>query len=212
MSRRGGANHYDPRRDPRRNQLSPATSQQSSLNAPGSGRGRGANHPDSHRNQPSPPISQQSSINALLSGRGAGRGSHAGHTVPSSTLTPVTVTASSSTSSPVIYHPSVVAPVAAGSSSVSTVPSSSLPTTTELLSSELEKKLTLETVPEASAPSSQKATRFPDRPGFGQVGRKIRVRANHFHVQVATNKVLHHYDVRIFFSYSIQSLIFNFYY
>jgi len=203
MSRRGGANHYDPRRDPRRYQLSPETSQQSSVNAARSGRGRGANHPDS---QPSPPISQQSSINAALSGHGRGRGSRGGHTVPSSTPTPVTVTASSSTSAPVIYHPSVVAPVVAGSSSVSTVPSPSLPpvtVSTEMLSSELEKTLTLETVPEASAPSSQKAIRFPDRPGFGQVGRRIRVRANHFHVQVAADKVFHHYDVCIF-----NSLIF----
>jgi len=193
MSRRGGANHYDPRR----NQLSPAISQQSSANAQRSGRGRGANHPDSRRNQPSPVISQQSSTNAALSGRG-------GHTVPSSTPTPVTVTASSSTSSPVIYHPSVVAPVTAGSSSVSTVPSRPPVTVSaEALGSDVEKKLTLETVPEPSAPSSQKVIRFPDRPGFGQEGRKIRVRANHFKCQVATDKVLHHYDVRIFFNLDI---------
>ncbi|AET05437.1 hypothetical protein MtrunA17_Chr8g0391841 [Medicago truncatula] len=166
---------------PRRNQLFPTFSQQSSVvNAPPSGRGRGANHPDSCRSEPSPQISR------------------GGHTVPSSTPTPVAVTASSSTSAQASYHPSVVAPVVAGSSSVSTVPSLSPPPTTVSMEA-LSSKLTPEMVPEASAPSSQKKViRFPDRPGFGQEGRKIPVQANHFQLQVA--------NVRIFFSYiKIQS-------
>lgn len=147
----------------------------------------GANHPDPRRNQPSPAISQ-SSVNAAGSGRG-GRGSRGGHTVPSpsSVPSPVPVTAASSTAAPVV----------AGSSSAPTRPSPALASatvSTEVLSSEVE-KLTLESTPAAaSAPSSQKAVRFPNRPGIGRLGRKIQVRANHFQLQVV-DKDLHHYDV-----------------
>ncbi|KAF0909918.1 hypothetical protein E2562_001182 [Oryza meyeriana var. granulata] len=45
-------------------------------------------------------------------------------------------------------------------------------------------------------PSSTKAVTFPARPGFGTVGRRCRVRANHFLVQVA-EKDIYHYDVAI---------------
>ncbi|CDP07006.1 unnamed protein product [Coffea canephora] len=45
-------------------------------------------------------------------------------------------------------------------------------------------------------PASSKATRFPQRPGFGTVGQKCVVRANHFLVGVA-DRDLHHYDVSI---------------
>lgn len=147
----------------------------------------GANHPDPRRNQPSPAISQ-SSVNAAGSGRG-GRGSRGGHTVPSpsSVPSPVPVTAASSTAAPVV----------AGSTSAPTRPSPALASatvSTEVLSSEVE-KLTLESTPAAaSAPSSQKAVRFPNRPGIGRLGRKIQVRANHFQLQVV-DKDLHHYDV-----------------
>ncbi|PRQ33301.1 putative post-transcriptional gene silencing PAZ-Argonaute family [Rosa chinensis] len=68
------------------------------------------------------------------------------------------------------------------------------------LSSEMEQKLTLETTTTAAVaavpPASSKAVRFPQRPGFGTVGKKIQVRANHFLVQVA-DRDLHHYDVTI---------------
>lgn len=145
----------------------------------------GANHPDPRRNQPSPAISQ-SSVNAAGSGRG-GRGSRGGHTVPSPSSVPSPVTAASSTAAPVV----------AGSSSAPTRPSPALASatvSTEVLSSEVE-KLTLESTPAAaSAPSSQKAVRFPNRPGIGRLGRKIQVRANHFQLQVV-DKDLHHYDV-----------------
>ncbi|KAI9076228.1 hypothetical protein K1719_041801 [Acacia pycnantha] len=49
---------------------------------------------------------------------------------------------------------------------------------------------------QSPAPSSSKATRFPDRPDFGRMGKKVQVRANHFLVDVADND-LHHYDVSI---------------
>ncbi|VVA93223.1 unnamed protein product [Arabis nemorensis] len=45
-------------------------------------------------------------------------------------------------------------------------------------------------------PASSKAVTHPLRPGFGQAGKKITVRANHFLVQVA-NRDLYHYDVAI---------------
>ncbi|KAM0823434.1 hypothetical protein ACQ4PT_070874 [Festuca glaucescens] len=44
---------------------------------------------------------------------------------------------------------------------------------------------------------SSKAEKFPARPSFGTVGKRCRVRANHFLVQVA-NQDIHHYDVAIF--------------
>ncbi|XP_044367382.1 protein argonaute 12 [Triticum aestivum] len=54
-------------------------------------------------------------------------------------------------------------------------------------------------VPAAPAnlpPVSTKAEKFPARPGFGTIGRRCRVRANHFLVQVA-DKEIYHYDVTI---------------
>nr|KJB35165.1 hypothetical protein B456_006G103000 [Gossypium raimondii] len=68
------------------------------------------------------------------------------------------------------------------------------------LSREVSEKLTMEPVAVTTAPplppSSSKAIRFPPRPGFGTVGTKCVVRANHFLVDVA-NADLHHYDVTI---------------
>ncbi|XP_047064964.1 protein argonaute 12-like [Lolium rigidum] len=51
--------------------------------------------------------------------------------------------------------------------------------------------------PGSLPPVSSKADKFPARPGFGTVGKRCRVRANHFLVQVA-NQDIHHYDVAIF--------------
>ncbi|CAL4943701.1 unnamed protein product [Urochloa decumbens] len=45
-------------------------------------------------------------------------------------------------------------------------------------------------------PASSKALVFPARPGYGTVGRRCRVRANHFLVQAA-DKEIYHYDVMI---------------
>lgn len=53
-------------------------------------------------------------------------------------------------------------------------------------------KLTLTT--QEAPPLSSKAMAVAKRPGYGTVGRKIVVRANHFIVQVA-DKDLYHYDV-----------------
>lgn len=56
-------------------------------------------------------------------------------------------------------------------------------------------------------PMSSKALAPPARPGFGTVGQKVVVRANHFLVQVA-NRDLHHYDV-CDFPVSYESLTLN---
>ncbi|KAI5388901.1 protein argonaute 5 [Lathyrus oleraceus] len=163
----------------------------------------GGNHPDNRRSQPSP--AQQSSVNAAGSGRGRGRGSRGGRTAgssssvhpppPSYASAPVTVPPS--VAAPVV-PPSVAAPVVPPSIAASVASSSSAPNlpspatvSIETLSAEVKQKATLQ-----SAPSSQKAIRFPNRPDYGRLGRKIQVRANHFQLQVA-DRDLHHYDVSI---------------
>jgi eukaryotic translation initiation factor 2C len=50
--------------------------------------------------------------------------------------------------------------------------------------------------PGSLPPVSSKAEKFPSRPGFGTVGKRCRVRANHFVVQVA-DKDIYHYDVSV---------------
>uniref|UniRef100_A0A0E0D4L9 Piwi domain-containing protein n=1 Tax=Oryza meridionalis TaxID=40149 RepID=A0A0E0D4L9_9ORYZ len=50
--------------------------------------------------------------------------------------------------------------------------------------------------PATLPPSSSKAVTFPARPDVGTIGRRCRVRANHFLVQVADNDI-YHYDVVI---------------
>jgi eukaryotic translation initiation factor 2C len=96
------------------------------------------------------------------------------------------MSASSSTPPPAlpVVSPSAVVSVSAAASSSSALAA------VESLSSEVEQQLTLQ----SPAPSSSKAIRFPDRPGYGVTGRKIKVRANHFKVDVV-EKDLHHYDV-----------------
>ncbi|KAM0874637.1 hypothetical protein ACQ4PT_037324 [Festuca glaucescens] len=51
--------------------------------------------------------------------------------------------------------------------------------------------------PGSLPPVSIKVEKFPARPGFGTVGKRCRVRANHFLVQVA-DKNIYHYDVAIY--------------
>ncbi|KAL0669300.1 hypothetical protein Bca4012_032004 [Brassica carinata] len=60
------------------------------------------------------------------------------------------------------------------------------------LGQELAEKVQITTAP----PSSSKAVTFPVRPGFGKLGKKVTIRANHFLVQVA-DRDLYHYDVSI---------------
>ncbi|XWS73988.1 hypothetical protein CRYUN_Cryun02cG0176700 [Craigia yunnanensis] len=154
----------------------------------GGGRGRGQ---DSGRGQPSP---------SFPSGGGGGRGrgrdpsrgrGSSGPPPQVAPTQPPSPSATATSTSPV-YHPS------SSSTSPAYHPSSS--SGAESLSKEVTQKLTLESQDAATAaplpPSSSKAIRFPPRPGLGTVGRKCRVRANHFLVDVA-NRDLHHYDVSI---------------
>lgn len=167
-----------------------------------SSRRGGARQSESRRNQPSPAPSQPAYADAA--GRGRGRPSRGGAPAPA----PAQAHAPPPSSAPA---PAMAAPSA--SAAVAATSSSSLPpvsVSTEALSSEIEEKLTLQSRP---APSSSKAIRFPDRPGYGRLGRKIQVRANHFQLQVA-EKDFHHYDVSIVYStYFLFCLFFlNFYF
>ncbi|KAH9660322.1 protein argonaute 5 [Citrus sinensis] len=152
-------------------------------------RGGGGRRPDSRRDQPTqapaPSFQRGGGGAARPRGRGrqgqrggAGRGSHSGSgAAPSSPHT------ASTSTEPAPSSPSVSASASASSSSsVST------------LVEETEQKLTLAAPAAATLPpSSSLAVRLPVRPGFGTVGRKCVVRANHFMVQLA-EKDIHHYD------------------
>ncbi|TKY67133.1 argonaute 5 [Spatholobus suberectus] len=136
----------------------------------------GSKQPEFRRPQQSP---APSPAGASGRGRGRGRGRVGGE--------------SSAAAPPPAHGPSFTSPApSVGIPSGSAPAPASPPPTAESLSSVVEKQLTLQ----APAPSSSKAHRFPDRPGFGRAGRKIQVRANHFQVQVAVQD-LYHYDVSI---------------
>jgi eukaryotic translation initiation factor 2C len=55
-------------------------------------------------------------------------------------------------------------------------------------------------------PVSSKAEKFPARPGFGTIGKRCRVRANHFLVQVE-DKNIYHYDVRFPYTLPMHVLL-----
>ncbi|KAM0822177.1 hypothetical protein ACQ4PT_071667 [Festuca glaucescens] len=63
--------------------------------------------------------------------------------------------------------------------------------------SNLQESRAVVAAPGSLPPVSSKAEKFPGRPGFGTVGKRCRVRANHFLVQVA-DKNIYHYDVEIY--------------
>lgn len=135
-------------------------------------RGGSKQQPDSRH--PAPPSAAPSPAGR---GRGRGRGELSSVPAPSPVNAPSAPPPAST-----IGVPSGAAPVRAASPSPAA----------ESLTSAVEKQLTLQ----PSAPSSTKAVRFSERPGFGLVGKKIKVRANHFQVKVAEQD-LFHYDVSI---------------
>ncbi|XP_062173160.1 protein argonaute 5-like [Alnus glutinosa] len=163
-----------------------------------SSRRGGGRQPDSRRDQPSPAASQGGGRGRGGGGRGRGRGtpstsspapapeaSFPANPPPSASLAgpPSATLASSSSARP---------PVSSESSSSSRPP---VPDSTSAsgLSREMKEKLTLQA---PAPPTSSKALDFPKRPGYGTVGKKIVVRANHFLVEVL-DRDLHHYDVSI---------------
>ncbi|XP_020973401.1 protein argonaute 5 isoform X2 [Arachis ipaensis] len=145
----------------------------------------------SHRNKPSPPDS------AAGRGRGRGRGPGPAQSVPAvrpsapktsyAPPDPSVPFAPTAAPAPVIGSSTSIPPLAAVASA-----SASSSTAPEAVTAGVE-KLALQP---AAPLSSSKALRIPRRPGFGTLGKKIQVRANHFLVQVA-DRDLHHYDVAI---------------
>ncbi|KAI3851896.1 hypothetical protein MKW98_019895, partial [Papaver atlanticum] len=115
-------------------------------------------------------------------GRGGGGGGVWGGRGRGASTTPVS-SPSSSISSPI---PEV------GSSSRSS-------TSVDLLAQDVQKTLTIQesvSTVTATPPASSKAVKYPARPGFGTIGVKCVVKANHFLVKLV-DKDLHHYDVSI---------------
>ncbi|XAR59689.1 hypothetical protein NMG60_11015612 [Bertholletia excelsa] len=154
-----------------------------------SGRGRGRGSRGGGRGQPTQRY-QPSPAQAAGRGRGAQRGAPQAAAPPPQAGIP-----SRPPHSPVASIPSTSRP-----------PSSpSPPQSAESLVGAVERTLVLQSptssvqAPATAAsppPESSKALCVPARPGYGTVGRKCVVRANHFLVGIA-NKDIHHYDVTI---------------
>lgn len=141
-------------------------------------------------------------------GRGGGGGRSGGFPVPSPATSYSPAIPPSSHSQTLSYQPpaspspATNQPAPTPTPAVSQAASSS---SVAALSRDVDQQLTLKSPDQESAsssseaalpPVSSKATRFPARPGYGTVGRKCVIRANHFLVQVADSD-LHHYDVTI---------------
>ncbi|KAF1897375.1 hypothetical protein Lal_00035079 [Lupinus albus] len=168
-------------------------------------RGGGSYQPDQRRDIPSPAQPTSGEASGRGRGRGGGRGvsgqSRGATHVPSPVIGSPSVAPvfGSQPTLPVIGSSSQAHVVSGASSSVappqaasSAAVQSTASTPVEAVSSEVAERLTLQ----PPAPSSSKAVRFPNRPSYGSRGKKIRIRANHFLVQVA-DRDLHHYDVAI---------------
>ncbi|KAG6682426.1 hypothetical protein I3842_13G141200 [Carya illinoinensis] len=167
MSRRGGGKQPAARR----NEPSPA----SSSSHQGGGRGRGGGGGGASRR------------GGVAGGRVRGRGGR-DRGAPSgfSTVTDFAAPARAA-----------LTPSSSSASSSSAPPLNSM--SASALSSEIEGLLKLQTsehTDRAAPPTSSEALCLPKRPGYGTIGKKVFVRANHFLVEVA-DKDLHHYDVSI---------------
>ncbi|KAJ9188754.1 hypothetical protein P3X46_000119 [Hevea brasiliensis] len=169
MSRRGGGRRSDSRQDQQSSSPSPSFQRGGGGGRGGRG-GRGRGGPGYH---PAPAFTQAASTPASAFppiSRPPAPASSPAAPAPSVAPTPPEAVASSSRAPP---------PKAAASSSAAV----------EELRREVEQKLTV-------GDQLTKDVRFPSRPGFGTVGRKCVVRANHFLVQIA-DRDLCHYDVTI---------------
>ncbi|KAF8099622.1 hypothetical protein N665_0241s0055 [Sinapis alba] len=153
------------------------------------GRGGGGGR---RSDQLSGPVSSPALQTSVARG-GRGRGN------PGRGNTPV-VSSSSSPPSDVVSGVIGAVDVASSSSatSVREKPKASGSDSSSSLGQELAEKvqITPETKSQTVPPSTSKAVTFPVRPGFGQAGKKVTIRANHFLVQVA-DRDLYHYDVSI---------------
>ncbi|KAK9279006.1 hypothetical protein L1049_012681 [Liquidambar formosana] len=176
MSRRGGGRGQEPRRD-RPSPASSAPRGGGTGGARGGPGGRGGGGRRSGGVPAAPPTASPAPSSQYVSA-------------------PAPAPAPAPATSPAAYQASASTPVPSQAAQASTSAAAST------LSHDVEKKLTLHPPAPTQAPvdklppSSSKAIRFPRRPGFGTVGRKCVVRANHFLVEVA-DMDLHHYDVTI---------------
>ena len=196
MSRRGGGRQPDYRRD----QPSPA-SQQGVGRGRGAGGGRGYGVGRGGRGD-------GDGRGAGARGAGGGGGGRGRGTVPSS-YSPVpapVVSQPSSFASPSTSAPPPPQPRPQPQPQSQPQPSSS---TVADLARGVERTVTLQD--RAAQPSSSKALVPPKRPGYGSIGKKIRVRANHFLVEVA-DRDLHHYDVSISYTNFVSFYLFIFLY
>ena len=196
MSRRGGGRQPDYRRD----QPSPA-SQQGVGRGRGAGGGRGYGVGRGGRGD-------GDGRGAGARGAGGGGGGRGRGTVPSS-YSPVpapVVSQPASFASPSTSAPPPPQPRPQPQPQSQPQPSSS---TVADLARGVERTVTLQD--RAAQPSSSKALVPPKRPGYGSIGKKIRVRANHFLVEVA-DRDLHHYDVSISYTNFVSFYLFIFLY
>ncbi|KAK8601699.1 hypothetical protein V6N13_058617 [Hibiscus sabdariffa] len=161
----------------------------------GGGRGRGQ---DPGRGQPSQSFPRGGGGGGRGRGRESGRGR--GPSGPPASYTPsppqVARAQPPSQAAPAQPPPQVARAQPPPQAAPAHQPSSSA----EPLRQEFSEKLTLGPVAATSESphpaSSTKAIRFPRRPGYGTIGEKCTVRANHFLVDISTMDV-HHYDVTI---------------
>lgn len=108
---------------------------------------------------------------------------------------------------PVATSPSVHSSSATSSSSA--MPPNSIAISAAALSSEVKERLTLQA---PASPTSSKAICYSKRLGYGTVGRKTIVRANHFLMEVA-DRDLNRYDVTTSSSiFSFFSFLYSYYF
>ena len=198
MSRRGGGRQPDYRRD----QPSPA-SQQGVGRGRGAGGGRGYGVGRGGRGD-------GGGRGAGARGAGGGGGGRGRGTVPSS-YSPVpapVVSQPASFASPSTSAPPPPQPRPQPQPQPQSQPQPSSSTVADLARG-VERTVTLQD--RAAQPSSSKALVPPKRPGYGSIGKKIRVRANHFLVEVA-DRDLHHYDVSISYTNFVSFYLFIFLY
>ncbi|CAN8270652.1 unnamed protein product [Cochlearia groenlandica] len=157
------------------------------------GRGRGQDNPSGPSAWPALQTSGGRG-GSVSGGRGRGRGNTGDRR---QTSPPDLVSGVSKEIQKTVRQVSGGGDVAASSSSTSVSASDS-----ESLSRDLAEKVQITPSPETTdttatlPPVSSKAVTYPTRPGFGTVGKKVTIRANHFLVQVA-DRDLYHYDVTI---------------
>ena len=198
MSRRGGGRQPDYRRD----QPSPA-SQQGVGRGRGAGGGRGYGVGRGGRGD-------GDGRGAGARGAGGGGGGRGRGTVPSS-YSPVpapVVSQPASFASPSTSAPPPPQPRPQPQPQPQSQPQPSSSTVADLARG-VERTVTLQD--RAAQPSSSKALVPPKRPGYGSIGKKIRVRANHFLVEVA-DRDLHHYDVSISYTNFVSFYLFIYLY